>query len=68
MIKNLTRFARETRQEALKVSWPSRKETVTTTIVVFIMIFIVSMILLLADGVIAAAVRFILELGAPKNG
>lgn len=68
MFKNLTRFARETRMEALKVSWPSRKETVTTTIVVFIMIFIMSMILLVTDSVIAASVKFILELGATKNG
>lgn len=64
MAKNLVQFVRETRQEALKVTWPTRKETVTTTIVVFIMIFIMSIILLLADGVIAAAIKFILSLGA----
>jgi preprotein translocase subunit SecE len=64
MSKNLAQFFRETRQEALKVTWPSRKETTTTTIVVFIMIFIMSMILLLADGLIAAGVKFILTLGA----
>ena len=57
---------RETRQEALKVSWPSRKETVTTTVVVFIMIFVMSMILLLTDGAISAAVKFILGLGVEK--
>lgn len=66
MSKNLARFVRETRQEALKVSWPSRKETVTTTIIVSIMVFIVSMILLLTDGVIAAGVKFILGLGVEK--
>ncbi|MCK5556237.1 MAG: preprotein translocase subunit SecE [Alphaproteobacteria bacterium] len=64
MSKNLVRFLHETKQEALKVTWPGRKETVTTTIVVFIMIFIMSMILLLADGVISIAVKFILGLGA----
>jgi preprotein translocase subunit SecE len=64
MSKNLAQFARETRQEAQKVSWPTRKETVTTTIVVFIMIFIMAMILLVADGIISAGVKFILELGA----
>ncbi len=53
-------FLREVKQEALKVTWPSRKETVTTTIVVFIMIFIVSMILLVADWAIAGAIEFIL--------
>ena len=64
MSKNIVQFARETRQEAQKVTWPSRKETVTTTIVVFIMIFIMSMILLVADGVISVGVKFILGLGA----
>jgi len=64
MAKNLAQFIRETRQEALKVTWPTRKETVTTTIVVFIMVFIMSMILLLADGAISASVKFILGLGA----
>jgi preprotein translocase subunit SecE len=63
MSRNLIQFFRETRQESLKVTWPSRKETVTTTIVVFIMIFIMSIILMLADGAIAAGVKFILELG-----
>ena len=63
MSKNLAQFIRETRQESNKVTWPTRKETVTTTIVVFIMIFIMAMILLVADGAIAAGVKFILELG-----
>jgi len=64
MSKNLTQFLRETQQEALKVTWPGRKETVTTTIVVFIMIFIMSMILMMADGAISVVVKFILGLGA----
>lgn len=54
------RFIREVKQEALKVTWPSRKEVITTTIVVFIMIFIMSMILLLADQLIAGGIKLIL--------
>ena len=64
MPKNLDQFVRETRQEAMKVTWPTRKETVTTTIVVFIMIFIMSMILMMADGLISMSIKFILGLGA----
>jgi preprotein translocase subunit SecE len=64
MSKNLAQFIRETRQEARKVTWPSQKETVTTTIVVFVMIFIMAVILLAADGVILNTVKFILGLGA----
>ena len=64
MSKNLAQFIRETRQETLKVTWPSRKETVTTTIVVMIMIFVMAMILLVADWAISIVVKFILGLGA----
>lgn len=63
MSKNIAQFAREVRQETLKVSWPSRKETVTTTIVVFIMVFLMSMVLLFSDWVISSAIKFILTLG-----
>ncbi len=59
---SLVKFSREVKQEAKKVSWPSRKETTTTTIVVFIMIFVMSMILLFADLVISSTVNFILGL------
>ena len=64
MSKNLAQFIRETRQEARKVTWPTKKETVTTTIVVFVMIFVMAMILLVADGAISMVVKLILGLGA----
>lgn len=54
------RFIREVKQEGQKVTWPTRKEVVTTTIVVFIMIFILSMILLVADSAISTGIEFIL--------
>jgi preprotein translocase subunit SecE len=64
MAKNLAQFYREVRQETLKVTWPNRQEVVRTTIVVFIMIFIMAMLLLFADWIISMAVKFILQLGA----
>lgn len=64
MSKNIARFAREVRQETSKVTWPTRKETVTTTIVVFIMVAIMSMFLLFADWVISGAVEFLLTFGS----
>ncbi|HYD17210.1 MAG TPA: preprotein translocase subunit SecE [Patescibacteria group bacterium] len=63
MSKNLAQFAREVRQETLKVTWPTRKETITTTIVVFVMVFIMAMILLFSDWVISTAIKYILTLG-----
>jgi preprotein translocase subunit SecE len=63
MSKKVADFAREVRQEGRKVTWPSRKETVTTTIVVFIMVTILAFVLLAADGVISFVVKNILAIG-----
>ena len=54
MSKSLMQFPREVKQEGQKVTWPTRKEVTTTTIIVFIMI------LLCADFVISSGVEFIL--------
>ncbi len=58
------RFSRETKQEGRKVTWPSKKETTVTTIIVFIMIAIVALFLMTADGLISEAIKLILALGA----
>lgn len=55
-----TQFVREVKQEGQKVTWPTRKEVIPTTIIVFIMVFIMSMILLFADWVISGAIELIL--------
>ena len=57
-------FIQEVRQETSKVTWPSRKETVTTTLMVFLMVVIVSVFLSLADWIIGNAMQLFLSLGA----
>jgi len=59
-----TLFMRQVRQELNKVSWPTRKETVTTTIMVFIMVFICAVFFLLIDWALHKIVHFILGMGA----
>jgi len=54
------KFIQEVRSEAQKVTWPTRKETTVTTIMVFVMVAIASVFFLLADQVIRIAVSFIL--------
>ncbi len=54
------KFIQEVRAEAQKVTWPTRKETTVTTIMVFVMVAIASVFFLLADQVIRIAVSFIL--------
>ena len=54
------KFMQEVRAEAQKVTWPTRKETTITTIMVFVMVAIASVFFLLADQVMRIAVSFIL--------
>jgi len=56
-------FVKQVRQEAAKVSWPSRKETSVSTMMVFIMVVLASVFFLLVDQVFATAVKFVFGLG-----
>jgi len=57
-------LTRQVRQEISKVTWPSRKETVTTTILVFLMVFICAVFFLIVDRFLSMGVSFILGIGA----
>lgn len=56
-IKNLYN---EVKQEALKITWPSKSETTTTTIMVFIFVFLASIFFLLVDKIISFIVEYFL--------
>lgn len=56
-------FLRQVRAELKKISWPTRQETTTSTIAVFIMVVIAALFLFLADQVMAFAVQLILNFG-----
>jgi len=56
-------YLRQVRSEMQKVTWPTRKETLVSTIAVFVMAAVAACFLFLADQVIAVAVRFVLGLG-----
>lgn len=53
-------FFRQVRAEMARVTWPTRKETVVSTIMVFIMVAISAVFLFLADQVIAFFIQLIL--------
>ena len=59
----VTEFFRQVRQEANKVSWPSRKETLITTGMVFAMSILAALFFFLVDWVVGHAVKLILGLG-----
>ena len=56
-------FLQQVRAEAAKVVWPSRRETVVTTIMVVVMAVFASVFFLLADQVFSKVIGFILTLG-----
>ena len=60
----LTQFVRQVRQEIAKVTWPTRKETGITTIMVFIMVALAAIFFFLVDQVLSLGVRGILGFGA----
>ncbi|WP_284165937.1 preprotein translocase subunit SecE [Frigidibacter sp. SD6-1] len=53
-------FLQQVRTEVAKVVWPTRREVVTTTIMVFIMAAITSVFFFLVDLVIQGGLRAIL--------
>ena len=57
-------FLREVRQEAAKVTWPTRKETAITTAMVFVMVFIAAIFFFAADFALSQAFKAVLGLGA----
>ncbi|MEM8800375.1 MAG: preprotein translocase subunit SecE [Pseudomonadota bacterium] len=56
-------FVRQVRQEMRKVTWPTRKETLVTAFMVFVMVVIMSLFFLLVDTGLSAAVKGLLSLG-----
>ena len=54
------KFLQEVRTEADKVTWPTRRETMITTIMVFVMVAVASIFFLVADQVIRIVITFIL--------
>ena len=57
-------YFKEVKAEAKKVSWPSRKETIASTIAVFIMVTLASIFLYLSDQILAYLVSLILGIGS----
>ena len=55
-------FLKQVKTETAKVVWPSRKETVTTAIMVLIMTALLALFFFGVDSVFSAIVRFLLSL------
>ena len=56
-------FFQQVRAETAKVTWPTRRETIISTIMVVVMAFLAATFFFLADQLMAYGVEFILGLG-----
>ena len=63
MTKNPIEFVREVRAEVAKVTWPTRRETMVTTIMVFLMASACAIFFLIADQIFRLAITFLLGAG-----
>ncbi|GGE80720.1 MULTISPECIES: preprotein translocase subunit SecE [Sphingomonas] len=57
-------FIRQVRAETAKVVWPSRKETVTTAIMVVIMTLTLGLFFFGVDAIFSQIVQFLLSLAS----
>ena len=58
------KFVEEVRREVAKVTWPSRKETMITTGMVFVFVILAAIFFFFVDQVMSLLVKSILGLGA----
>ena len=56
-------FVKQVRQEVAKVTWPNRRETTISTIMVFVMVVIAAIFFMLVDQVFAWMVKLLFGLG-----
>lgn len=57
-------FLQQVRAEGAKVTWPTRKETTVTTVMVFVMVVLASVFFLVVDQVIRLGVAALLRIGS----
>jgi preprotein translocase subunit SecE len=53
-------FVQQVREEAAKISWPSRKETMVSTVMVMIMVALASVFFLIIDAILSWGVDKVL--------
>ena len=60
---NLFKFMQEVRDETQKVTWPSRRETAITTLMVFVMVFAAAVFFFVSDQFLRLIVTWVLGIG-----
>ncbi|MFC0217971.1 preprotein translocase subunit SecE [Pseudochelatococcus lubricantis] len=60
---NPVEFLQQVRAETKKVTWPTRKETLVTTAMVFVMVLVASIFFFVVDQLIQLGIGALLGLG-----
>jgi preprotein translocase subunit SecE len=63
-----TKFLQEVRAEGQKVTWPTRRETMITTLMVFIMTAAMAIFFLISDQIMRFIVTFIIGWSGTPTG
>ena len=58
------KFLQEVRAEAQKVTWPTRKETTVTTMMVFVMVILATIFFLVADQIMRLGIGYLLGINS----
>lgn len=56
MFKNIIQFLRECRAELKKVSWPTQKETINSTLVIIIVVVVFAIFLGISDIILSKGI------------
>ncbi len=56
-------FLRQVRQEVRRVTWPSRRETMVTTAMVFLMVIVAALFFFVVDQLLSRGVLLLLGIG-----
>jgi len=57
---NIAQFVKEVRQEGAKVTWPTRRETAISTVMVFIMVILAALFFFVVDKILQMGIKFII--------
>lgn len=59
--RNLTSFMQDARTEVRKMVWPTRAETLQTTLVVFVVVLVLAVFLWIIDRTLTTLIRFVIN-------
>jgi preprotein translocase subunit SecE len=61
-MNKVTTFFSEVKKEAAKVTWPTRKETMVTVMMVVVLSVVMSIFFLIVDAILASAMHMIINI------